>query len=175
MRPTGFLSITFKDGEGKLFSRETVLQSGWLSTPTVIPSPYLLGDQELALGKNLWTDAGRQNLAYLVGNRSPVSAFVMSSFGCGTGLTTAQVTDVALENPLTFASSLLTKPLDGVDYPAPFVARFSFTIGVNDFNGQLITELGLFSGNGTLMARKLIPNGINKMGTSPTITWRVRV
>ena len=53
--------------------------------------------------------------------------------------------------------------------------RVGFNIAVGDANGYLLTEFGLFSGNDTLLARKVRSVGINTTSDfSPTLTWRIR-
>jgi hypothetical protein len=95
----------------------------------------------------------------------------------GTGTTAPKVTDTGLENPIFFnppTNTVTTKEIDGVDFPTAFVARMEFTLASSEANGYLITEMGLFSGNDTLIARKTNV-GINKSSDfSPTFTWRIR-
>jgi hypothetical protein len=53
--------------------------------------------------------------------------------------------------------------------------RVSFTLALGDANGYVITEMGLYSGNSTLMARKIRAVAVNKTSDfSPTLTWRIR-
>lgn len=115
-------------------------------------------------------------LAFAFGGRSPAANFAVSSFAVGTGLTVAKVTDVALESPILLAStSAYSAPIDSVSYLSPFVVRVAFTIGINDANGYLISEMGLLSGGGALIARKIRSVGISKTADfSPTLTWRIR-
>jgi hypothetical protein len=74
------------------------------------------------------------------------------------------VTDVALEAPVPLASQggATTAPVTSIDFLTSFVVRVGFTIAVGDANGYLLTEFGLFSGNGTLLARFVRSVGINK-------------
>lgn len=115
-------------------------------------------------------------LAFAFGYRSPISDYVVAQFAVGTGLTPAQVTDVAIESPILLAStSSYTKNIDSVDYLQPFVVRVAFTLGTNDANGYQISELGLLSGGGALIARKVRATSINKTSDyAPTLTWRIR-
>ena len=113
-------------------------------------------------------------MAYAFGFRAPLENYTCQNFGVGTGLTAARVTDVALEAPITLTTGL-TKPIDLVDYLSAFVVRVSFTLGLLDANGYAISEQGLFSGNNTLIARKIRAISINKTSDfSPTLTWRLR-
>ena len=116
----------------------------------------------------------RQYLAYLFGYRAPVSNYVVANFGLGTGTQAPNVTDTALASPINFYNNLPLKLINGVDFPEPYAARVTFTIGLGEANGYLITETGLFSGDGTLLAR-LTQAGMNKDSTfSPVLTWRVK-
>ena len=57
----------------------------------------------------------------------------------------------------------------------PFVAQAEYALGYDDANGYLITEFGLFTGNGTLLARKT-DTGINKTSDNLlTLIHRIRV
>ena len=99
----------------------------------------------------------------------------VQKFGVGTGLTPAKVTDVALQSPVLLNNALFTKPIDSVDFLSPFVVRVSFTLAVDDANGYILSEQGLFSGGDALIARKIRAVSINKTSDfSPTLTWRIR-
>jgi len=114
-------------------------------------------------------------MAYAFGNRSTISDFTVGKFGVGTGTTAARVTDTQLEAPITLSTLLTVKNIDYVDFTSPFVARVVFTLGINDANGYAISEMGLYSGNSTLMARLVRAATINKTSDfGPTLTWRIR-
>jgi hypothetical protein len=124
---------------------------------------------------NLFLDQGRQVVAYAFGFRSPIYNYTVQKFSVGTGLTSAKVTDVALEAPVTLSNGLTTKAIDCVDFLSPFVVRVSFTLGLSDANGYLLSEMGLLSGGDVLIARKVRAVSINKTSDfSPVFSWRLR-
>jgi hypothetical protein len=98
---------------------------------------------------------------YALAFRAPAQDFTLQRFGVGTGTRSPASTDVALVNPVAFADTSFTKLVDIVDFPSPYVLRAQFTLGASDCNGYLLTEIGLFSGDETLLARVVRP-GINK-------------
>ncbi len=150
---------------------------GWI-TPERVPAGWDVGADEVCLGTNLFLDQGRQLLAYCLGFRAPIENYTLQRFGVGTGLTAAKVTDVALESPVALASAggATTAPITSIDFLTAFVMRVGFTIAAGDANGYLLTEMGLFSGNSTLMTRKLRSVGIPKTSDfAPSLTWRIRM
>jgi len=177
MRPEGLITvskITLADG-AELPLRKAC-DYGFIS-PQRTPAGWDVGSDEVCIGKNLFVDSGRQLMAYAFGFRAPISDYTLQQFGVGTGLTAAQVTDVALEAPvpLNSQSGGTVAPISSVDFLTAFVVRVGFTVALGDANGYLLTEFGLFSGNGTLLARKVQSVGINKTSDySPTLTWRIR-
>jgi hypothetical protein len=133
-----------------------------------------LAPGEAVLGHNLMVDGGRQCLSYLLGGKS--GSFSVGKVGFGTGVGVPKVTDVALESPIELSAGVYTKLIDGADWPAPFVVRFTFTIGAAECNGYFITELGLFTANNVLIARRVDQVGISKVsGQSQTMSWRLRL
>jgi hypothetical protein len=178
MRPKGLLTISkITTADGKEVSLQRAVDYGWIKPAGGRnPSGWGLPKEEVSLGENLFVDQGRQLLAFCFGFRSPVSDFTCQNFGVGTGITAPAVTDVALQSPITLVSTgTTTAPILGVDFLTPFVVRVSYQIALGDANGYLITERGLFSGNGTLFARHVSAAGINKTSDfSPTLTWRIR-
>lgn len=163
MRPQGIVTISrIVDSFGKEIPLERAIRYGWVQ-PGAESAP------------NLFVDQGRQLIAYAFSFRAPISDYVCQNFGVGTGTTPAKVTDVALQSPVALASGSYTAPIDSIDFLSAFVIRVSFTLGLLDAAGSLITEMGLFSGNNTLMARRVRTVGINKTSDfSPTLTWRLR-
>ena len=180
MRPQGLVTVSsIVDASGKAISLQQAVDYGWIKPASGAATPAgwgLTPKSEISLGTNLFVDQGRQLLAFCFGFRSPVSDFTCQKFGVGTGTTAPAVTDVALQSPITLASvGSITAPILGVDFLTPFVVRVSYQIALGDANGFLITERGLFSGNGTLFARHVSAAGINKTSDfSPTLTWRIR-
>jgi hypothetical protein len=177
-RPEGLVTVSgVRLADGRSISTQQAVDYGWIvPIKGMSPAGWGLERHEVSLGSNLFLDQGRQLLAYCFGFRAPVEDYTCQKYSVGTGTTTPQVTDVALEAPITLASTASTMAdIDGVDFLAPFVVRVSYTIALGDANGNLITERGLLSKNGTLFARHVTTAGINKTADfSPTLTWRVR-
>lgn len=174
--------------EGLLTVRKVLLRTGEVISPEkavaygffkpqfegVNPQDWKLDPTEIPLGKNLFVDIGRQQMAYAFGNRSPITDYVCRNFSIGTGTTPPKVTDMDLENPLAFYGGSSLKPIDSVEWPDPFISLVLFTIAASEANGYLITEMGLFSGSGNLFARRVF-SGINKTSDhAPTLGWRIR-
>jgi hypothetical protein len=177
MRAEGLITVTgITLADGKKLPLRKACDYGWL-TPERVPAGWDVGADEVCLGKNLFLDQGRQLLAYAFGFRAPIENYTCQKFGVGSGLTAAKVTDVALEAPVALASAFgaTTGAITSVDFLTAFVMRVGFTVAVGDANGYLLTEFGLFSGNNTLLARKVRSVGINKTSDfAPTLTWRIR-
>lgn len=175
--PEGLITVSKVTlADGKELSLRKACDYGWLR-PQRVPAGWDLDEDEVCIGKNLFLDQGRQLMAYAFGFRAPLENYTVQQFGVGTGLTPARVTDVMLEAPVELASAgmAITAPITSVDFLTAFVMRVGFTVAVGDANGNLLTEFGLFSGNGTLLARKVRSVGINKTSDfAPTLTWRIR-
>lgn len=176
-RPEGIVTlnkVTLEDG--KVISVQEAVDRGFISGVKNVPSGWGVGRDEALLGKNLFLDNGRQLIAFLLGFRAPIQNYTIQNFGVGTGISAPNVADVNLEAPAFFNSTQATvAPVDSIDYLAAFVLRVNFTIALTDCNGLLLTELGLFSGNNTLMARIVRNVPISKISTwSPGLTWRIR-
>jgi hypothetical protein len=176
MRAKGLVTVSkIVDSSGKVISLEDAIRYGWLPKPSRVPAGWGVGRDEVCLGQNLFLDQGRQLLAYCFAFRSPIENFVCSKFGVGTGTTAAAVTDVALEAPVALATGAYTGSVESIDFLSAFVVRVAFTLGLSDANGSLITEQGLFSGNNSLIARRVRTVGLNKTSDyAPTMTWRLR-
>lgn len=178
MNPTGLVTLkSFVANDGKVVSASEALSRGWVALSEPKSGGWKLDSGEVPLGENLFVDNGRQLLAYVLGGRSPLSDFYISRFGIGTGTTAPASTDTSLENPVYFdapTNLVSTKEVSAIDFPSPYVLRVEFTIGSGDGNGYLITELGLFSGSGSLIARRTNV-GINKTSDfAPQLLWRIR-
>lgn len=175
----GLVSIKFTDSQtGKAVPYSKAVKYGWIAPFRQIPvkrDEWGVEKDDVVLGHNLFVAQGRQALAFLLGNQAPLSNYTLASFSVGTGTIAPMSTDVALGNPITLSNGTTVKAIDGCDWPRPFVTRVSFTLGVNDANGNLITEMGLFTGNGTMIARK-VSTGISKDSTfCPSFLWNVRL
>lgn len=181
----GFVTISgLKSPEGKKIPTQKAVDLGWIIPSGKKPAGWGIEREEIPMGHNLFVDNGRQIIAYLFGGQTPSGSYVCSRFGLGTGSTPPTVSDTDLDAPVNFYDPgsgplLPTKPIDGVDYPAPFIARVYFTIASTEANGILATELGIYSavmggGQTTLLARKLI-NGVELNSSfSPVWAWRLR-
>jgi len=169
-RPQGELILEkLTDGFGKDIPFDDARRYGWLKELEV----YKYQEDT----HNLFVDQGRQLLAYAFGFRAPIENYTVQKFAVGTGLTAARVTDVALESAVALASGFgaTVAKITSVDFLTAFVMRVGFNVAVGDANGYLLTEFGLFSGNDTLLARKVRSVGINKTSDfSLTLTWRIR-
>lgn len=180
----GILTVSgIQLADGKTMSTQRAVDLGWVKPQNINTSGWGIERHEVPLGYNMMVDNGRQLLAYLFGGRTPVGSYVCSRFGVGTGSnpTNAAMTD--LEAPLKFYNDggtvQATKPINGIDFPVPFVARVEIALGLNEAVGTLITELGLYasdmSGGGvTLLARKTVVGVPKSADYSPVFLWRLR-
>lgn len=177
MRPQGIVTVSkVVDATGREVSTQQAIDYGWICPPAGRqPTGWGLERHEVVLGHNLFVDQGRQLMAYAFAFRAPLANYTCQRFGVGTGTTAAKVTDVALEAPIQLSTGDWTKPVDLIDFLSAFVVRVSFSLGTADANGYIISEMGLFSGNDTLIARKIRSVSLNKTSDfSPTLTWRLR-
>lgn len=163
--------------DGNRISTQQAVDYGWISAPDgVQPTGWGLDRHEVVLGKNTFVDGGRQVMAYLFGGRSPLQDYTCQKFSVGTGTTASTVKDVALEAPITLSNGSTLKPINAVAFTDPFIVKVSFTLGLLDANGYIISEMGLFSGSNILLARKIRAVSVNKTSDfSPTLTWRLRL
>ena len=177
MRLDGFISlasVTTSCGE-TLPAIEAVRRGLVEVPPRKAPKSWpTLGPGEVPVGTNLHTNAGRQLMIYCWGNKAPISDFACTKFGIGTGTTPPTVNDVSLVNGLAFHLGGLFKDVNAIDYPEPYIARVSITIGDTEAVGSLITEFGLYSGNGTIINRSLLDVGFSKTNVAKTFLWRLR-
>ena len=182
MRPKGLLTVARVLGSaGDIVSAEKAAQYGWIKPVRGNYAEWNLGPDEIPLGKNLFLDQGRQANAYAFGLKNPIENFVCQKVGFGTGTAAPNIAQTSLITRIPVNSAdpvddwVYTKEIAGVDWPGPFIARVEFSIGFAECNGFLITEMGLFTGDDTLVARKVNSVGINKSSDfSPILTWRVR-
>lgn len=175
-RPEGFLTVSgIKLADGKSLTTQQAVDYGWIKPMVGSATGWGLERHEVPVGANLFVDQGRQVVAFAFGFRSPISNYTVQNFSVGTGLTPAKVTDVALQAPITLNNGSTSKAIDAVDFLSPFVVRVAFTLATDDANGYIISEMGLLSGGGALIARKVRAVSINKTSDfSPTLTWRIR-
>jgi hypothetical protein len=177
VRPVGYVSVSkITAADGSVVPLEEAIRQGWV-VPAAgePPKEFEVAPSEAPAGPNLFLDTGRQLMAFAFGFRSPISNYVCQKFGVGTGLVSAKVTDVALGSPITLSNGATTKNIDSVDFLSAFIVRVAFTLALADANGYAISEMGLFSGNDTLIARNVRAVVINKTSDfAPTLTWRIR-
>jgi hypothetical protein len=164
----GYSSIyQVKDGDGRILLPSEIVDRK-IAVPGSGESGWGLGPNEIPLGPNLQLDNFRQYMAYAMTFRAPVGNYVIQRFGVGTGTLPPTTADVQLQNqvPLIGADqpTLGTKLIDYVTYPSPFVSIIYFTLGITDANGYNITEVGLYSGDNTILVRWVLPAGINSSG-----------
>ncbi len=146
----------------------------------------------IVLGDNLVVNSGRQIIANLLGGRnfnssSPNKDWIVSKISFGTYDEAPRFTDTTLspqflngvyaggENEIAYDGTNYKKILSSVDWPQPFIVRFEGILGVDEGVGFLIRELGLWSYNETLFARKAIPAIAKDDQFGFSILWRVRV
>lgn len=171
-RPEGYVQISqIKGSAGDLVSIDKAIRYGWLKFDS--RADYTAHQGEGL--RNLFLDQGRQLLVFAFGFRAPIENYVCQKYGVGTGTTAARVTDLSLETPITLSNGGITANVDSIDFLSAFVVRVTFTLGASDANGYAITEQGLFSGNDTIMTRRVNSVAINKTSDfAPVITWRIR-
>lgn len=115
--------------------------------------------------KNLIVDGARLTMARLLGGDVTNRSITQIGFGIGTSAPAAGNTGL---------TGAFLKPTDGVSYPASNQVRFAFSLGTTEFNGQPISEFGLFTAGGTLYARKVRAAPLNKdTDLSFSGTWTI--
>lgn len=173
--PKGYISILeFRDPEGRIIPNQVAVDNGWVLAPKKVPRGWGARRDEIGLGYNLFLDGGRQALVQAFGNTSPLGNYVATHFCIGTGTVAPNVSDVGLVNQIEFTTGVTTKLIGGVTFPFPFGVEFSLPLAAGEANGYLITEFGLLTDSGILLARKT-DVGINKQSSfAPSILWRTR-
>jgi hypothetical protein len=147
-------------------------------------------DSHVFLGSNLVVDLGRQSLAYLVGGKdytadAAIDNWIITKASWGTYDEVPRFSDATLSpqagpgitagaNEIEYSAGLKKKQIFSVDWPTPFIVRFEAVLNADEGNGYLIREMGLWTGNDTLFARKVFP-AIEKNDTfSLGFLWRIR-
>lgn len=102
----------------------------------------LLADED----RNMIVNDAKTALALLLGEARADKT--IARFGVGVGTASATPADVGL-------TDAYMRPVDGHDYPDPGVVRFLWSLGYGEGNGKIVTEFGLFCGDGSLFARKV--------------------
>jgi hypothetical protein len=102
--------------------------------------------------KNLFLNAGRTALTKLIGEGAANKK--VASIGFGTSGTVPTPVDTALVGAFV-------KPINGVSYPDAFTFEVAWSIETDEGNGLVIREMGLYSVDGTLIARR-VREAVNK-------------
>lgn len=146
---------------------------------------------EIGLDHNLVVNSGRQVIANLLGGKdynssTPNSDWIVKYVRFGRFDTAARFTDTTLspqpdpgnftggENTILYNGTDASKLISAVDWPQDFVVRFEFSLGPDEANGETIREMGLFTGNGTLVARKTVVPIVKSSDAALTMLWRIR-
>lgn len=141
------------------------------------------------LADNMVVNLGRQTIANLIGGRdfeSNPTNWVVSSASFGTYDEAPRFDDVSLSpqpiagstdggaNEILYDGVNAKKTITSVDWPQPFIVRFEINLEPDEANGFLIREMGLWTANGNLFARKTFP-GISKISDfGVSFLWRIR-
>ena len=169
--PEGYISLKSAVYQGQHITALQAKQYGLIECAA--QPAWQLPPDEIGIGYNTFTDAGRKYLARAFGGCTPVSDYICTYFGIGNSDTPVTVDDTTLASPITLSNGDTKKLVDSITY-TDFTAAIQFTIGASDGNGNLIRETGLFAGDGTLLARKIGYN-INKTSSfAPVLIWRIR-
>lgn len=142
------------------------------------------------LGSNLVVDLGRQALANLVGGRDlPDNDWVVTKASWGTYDAVPRFTDSTLSpqpvgmvaggaNEIVYKvvgpTSYRKKAIFSVDWPQPFITRFEVVLAADEANGTLLREMGLWTENERLFARKVFPAIDKNSSFGLSFLWRVR-
>jgi hypothetical protein len=171
----GFVSVaSVTASDGRVLTAQQAVDYGFINPVAGDHRGWGLTRDEIPLGENLFVDQGRQLLAYCFAGTAPLGDYVCSKFAVGTNPRPPRVTDTALVAPVTLSGGSEFGTILGVEFLGEFTVRVSFRLGLSDANGMLIQEMGLFSGNNVMFARRTNV-GINKTSDfSPLITWRLR-
>ncbi len=153
--------------------------------------PPITPDGWITLDHNLVVNNGRQVLANLLGGRdytagSASDKWIVSQVSFGSFDQAPRFDDTTLSpQPRPgFTGGENTIPINGagdkfkkitaVDWPQPFLVRFEIELGLEEANGYLIREMGLFTTGGDLFARKTTVPVSKKEAYGLTWLWRVR-
>jgi len=149
----------------------------------------------IPVGDNLVVNLGRQTLANLLGGRDYATApqdWIISYVSFGTYDEVPRFTDQSLspqpldgsyvggENSIQLGVDELDEPvyhklISSVDWPQPYIVRFECVLEEAEANGELVREIGLWTKNKTLFARKAIVP-INKDSSyGLSLLWRIRL
>lgn len=113
---------------------------------------------------NLIVSGTRNVLASLLGG----GAGPVTQIGFGTNGTAPSAGNTSL-------TSAYLKGFDSVEYPSSGLVKFNFTLGSTEANGKAISEFGLLTAAGILVARRVRSSPINKNAAiSFTGAWLIQ-
>jgi len=117
-------------------------------------------------GKNEVVDDGLEKVCLLLGN-SGASNYI-SQIGFGTGTAAEDASDTGLTNQFL-------KAVEGITYPTTNSLEVEFDLDLLEYNGNVVTEYGLFTADSTLFSRK-VKSAISKEDTIYISgTWTITV
>ena len=142
-------------------------------------------DGLLDLSHNMVVNLGRQSLAYLIGGKDVnTSNWVVTQVSWGVYDEAPRFTDTTLspqpgvtaggENEILYDGVNRRKAITSVDWPVPFVTRFECLLGPDECNGYTLREMGLWTSNGVLFARKALVPIIKTSDLALSFVWSVR-
>jgi hypothetical protein len=102
---------------------------------------------------NLIVDGAKGVMARLVGGDADGN--FISKIACGTSAAEADPADTAI-------TGAFAKDIDDIAFPEPDQVQFDLHIGTDENNGTVINEFGLLTEDGTLFARIVMDEPINK-------------
>jgi len=145
----------------------------------------------ITLDHNLVVNNGRQVIANLIGGRDHTanvssSKWIVSKVSFGSFDQAPRFDDTTLspqpregftggENTIPINSAGDTfKQISAVDWPQPYLVRFEIELGLEEANGYLIREMGLFTTGGDLFARKTTVPVSKRESYGLSWLWRIR-
>lgn len=105
--------------------------------------------------ENLIVNGARNKAARLFAGEGDAADHRIAKIAFGTSGKAAEASDAALANQYS-------KGLAGIRFPGMGQVEASWELGVDEANGMAIMELGLLSGDGTLLCRKARDRPISK-------------
>lgn len=187
-RPVGDVQVIPRDASGMPLKDPFVIFG---DRQEAARSCVLHSDGSVSVGFNLFVNRGREVIANLLGGRGltapgDISQWVVSKISFGTYDEVPRFTDVSLspqpvpgkyqggENEIQLDGENFKKQLVSVDWPSPYIVRFEAILGLNEANGFLIREMGLWTMNENLVARKTITPIQKSSDYSLSFLWRIR-
>jgi hypothetical protein len=189
-RPLGDLVMTVKDEAGNVLDPFSAGVFENLAVARRIAGKYAKPEGGgVAIGENLVVNLGRQTIANLLGNRDvfsgSASPWVVTKVSWGRYDEAPRFTDSSLSpqptdvtagggNMIAYNGTDFLKPISRVDYPQSFIVRFECNLASSEANAQTIREMGLWTSNGTLFARKAMVGVVKRPGQSLSFLWSIR-